>query len=123
MGQPVLPILWGLVHDPTGRLAPRAYVSTCPKDQPRALVQPFVTLWTMETTSEESRAHLGLVTQRQWSDPAIERMTPCLFDLYSVTALLAHAVYPEGNIPVQTTAWYTESQATFADVSAAVRHH
>jgi hypothetical protein len=88
----VLPIRWVLVRDPTGRLTPRAYFSTCPKDQPRALVQPFVKRWTIETTFEESRAHLGLETPRQWSDLAIERTTPCLFGLYSVTALLAHAL-------------------------------
>jgi hypothetical protein len=123
IGQPVLPIRWVLVRDPSGRLAPRAYFSTCPTDPPRALVQQFVKRWTIETTFEESRAHLGLETQRQWSDQAIERTTPCLFGLYAVTALLAHALYPEGKIPLQTTAWYAKSHATFADVLAAVRHH
>jgi hypothetical protein len=101
----VLPIRWVPVRDPTGRLAPHAYFSTCPKDQPRARVQPFVKRWTMETTFEECRAHLGLETPQEWSDLAIERTTPCLFGLYSVTALLAHALYPDGKISVQTTAW------------------
>jgi hypothetical protein len=123
MGQPVLPIRWVLMRDPTGRLAPRADVSTCPKEQPRARVQPVVKRWTIETTCEASRAHLGLETPRQWSDLALERTTPCLFGLDSVTALLAHAVYPDGTIPVQTTAWYAKSHATCADVLAAVRPH
>jgi hypothetical protein len=123
IGQPVLPIRWLLVRDPKGRLEPRAYFSTCPTDRPRALVQQFVKRWTIETTFEESRAHLGLETQRQWSDLAIERTTPCLLGLYSVTALLVHALYPEGKVPVQTTAWYAKAHATFADVLAAVRHH
>jgi DDE superfamily endonuclease len=123
IGQPVLPSRWVLVRDPTGRMDPRAYFSTCPNDQPRALVQPFVNRWTIETTLEESRAHLGLETQRQWSDRAIERTTPCLLGLYSVVALLAHARHPDGKGPVQTTAWYAKSRATVADVLAAVRHH
>jgi hypothetical protein len=123
IGQPVLPIRWVLVRDPTGRLAQRAYFSTCPNDRPRAIVQQFVKRWTIETTFEESRAHLGLETQRQWSDRAIERTTPCLLGLYSVVALLAHALHPDGKVPVQTTAWYAKSHATFADVLAAVRHH
>jgi DDE superfamily endonuclease len=123
IGQPVLPIRWLLVRDPKGRLEPRAYFSTCPTDRPRALVQQFVKRWTIETTFEESRAHLGLETQRQWSDLAIERTTPCLLGLYSVTALLVHALYPDGKVPVQTTAWYAKAHATFADVLAAVRHH
>jgi hypothetical protein len=123
IGQPVLPIRWVLVRDPRGRLEPRAYFSTCPHDRPREIVQQFVQRWTIETTFEESRTHLGLETQRQWSDWAIERTTPCLFGLYSVVALLAHALHPDGKVPVQRTAWYAKSHATFADVLAAVRQH
>ena len=123
IGQPVLPIRWVLVRDPKGLLEPRAYCSTCPDDRPRAVVQQFIKRWTIETTFEESRSHLGLETQRQWSDRAIERTTPCLFGLYSVVALLAHALHPDGKIPLQRTAWYDKPQATFADVLAAVRRH
>jgi DDE superfamily endonuclease len=123
IGQPVLPVRWVIVRDPTGQLEPRAYFSTCPSDRPRALVQTFVKRWTIETTFEESRAHLGIETQRQWSDCAIERTTPCLFGLYSVVALLAHALHPSGKVPVQRTAWYDKSHATFADALAAVRQH
>jgi DDE superfamily endonuclease len=123
IGQPVLPIRWVLVRDPKGRLDPRAYFSTCTHDRPRAVVQQFIQRWSIETTFEESRAHLGLETQRQWSDRAVERTTPCLLGLYSVVALLAHALYPDGKVPVQRAAWYPKSHATFADVLAAVRHH
>jgi DDE superfamily endonuclease len=123
IGQPVLPIRWVLVRDPKGRLEPRAYFSTCPQDRPRAIVQQFIHRWSIETTFEESRTHLGLETQRQWSDRAIERTTPCLFGLYSVVALLAHALHPDGKVPVQRTAWYAKSHATFADILAVVRQH
>ena len=123
IGQPVLPIRWVLVRDPTRRLTPRAYFSTCPNDRPRAVVQRFIKRWTIETTFEESRTHLGLETQRQWSDRAIERTTPCLFGLYSVVTLLAHALHPDGKVPIQRTAWYAKSYATFADVLASIRYH
>jgi DDE superfamily endonuclease len=123
IGQPVLPVRWVLVRDPTGQHNPRAYFSTRLSDRPREVVQAFIKRWTIETTFEESRAHLGIATQRQWSDRAIERTTPCLFGLFSVVALLAHALYPDGKIPIQRTAWYAKSQATFADVLAAVRQH
>jgi hypothetical protein len=123
IGQPVLPVRWVMVRDPTGQLAPRADCSTRPSDQPRGLTQTFVKRWTMETTFEESRAHLGSETQRQWSDQAIARTTPCLFGLYAVVALLAHALHPTGTIPLSTSAWYQTSHATVADVLAAVRQH
>jgi hypothetical protein len=51
------------------------------------------------------------------------RTTLCLFGLYSVVALLDHALYPDGKIPVLRTAWYHKSQATFGDVLAIVRQH
>jgi hypothetical protein len=119
----VLPIRWVLVRDPKGRLDPRAYFSTCTHDQPRAVVHQCIKRWTIETTCEESRAHLGLETQRQWSDRAIERTTPCLLGLYSVVALLAHALHPDGKRAVQGAAWYPKAHATFADVLAVVRPH
>jgi hypothetical protein len=51
-------------------------------------------------TFEESRAHLGIETQRQWSDLAIERSTPLLFGLYSLVTLFGQALYPHKELPV-----------------------
>ena len=120
-GQPVLPLRWGLVRDPTGQHDPRAYFSTCLSDRVRDLVVAFITRWTIETTFEESRAHLGFATPRQWSDQATERTTPWLLGLYSIGTLLAHALYPDGQLPVRATAWDPKAQATFADALASVR--
>ena len=65
----------------------------------------------------------GFETQRQWSDLAIERMTPCLLGLYSLVTLLADALYLEGRLAVRQSAWYAKEQATFSDALAAVRQH
>ncbi len=51
-------------------------------------------------TFEEARAHLGIETQRQWSDRAIERSTPSLFSLYSLVTLFGRALHPDGQVPV-----------------------
>jgi hypothetical protein len=74
-------------------------------------------------TFEEGRAHLGIETQRQWSDLAIERSTPLLFGLYSLVAIFGRVVHPDGQIPVAQAAWYHKPTATFRDVLAAVRRH
>ena len=74
-----------------------------------------------ESTFEEGRAHLGLETQRQWSDLAIERTTPLLFGLYSLVILFGHALHPDGQIPITQAAWYRKPAATFCNVLAAVR--
>ena len=77
--------------------------------------------WPLEVTFEESRAHLGVETQRQWSDKAVERSTPCVLGLYSLVSLFGQALHPTGVVPVQQTAWYHKQQATFRDVLMMVR--
>ena len=64
---------------------------------------------------------MGIESQRQWSDLAIERSTPCLFGLYSVVAFLGYVLHPTGDILIQSTAWYRKPQATCGDVLATVR--
>jgi hypothetical protein len=77
----------------------------------------------LESTFEESRAQLGIETQRQWSDVAIERTTPLLFGLYSLVTLFGHALHPNGTIPVAQSAWYHKQTATFRDVLTVVKRH
>ena len=122
-GQPVLPLRWLLVRPCDAQHPPRAFFSTCPGDRAGDIVACFIKRWSIETTFEESRAHLGFETQRQWSDLAIERTTPCLLSLYSLVALLAHGLYLDGRLAVRQSAWYAKEQATFSDTLAAVRQH
>jgi hypothetical protein len=83
----------------------------------------FMSRWQVEVTFEETRAHLGIETQRQWSDKAIARTTPALLALYSLVTLIAHDrlhTQPEP-VPVRTAAWYVKPQPTFSDTLAWVR--
>jgi hypothetical protein len=116
-----LPIRWALTRDPSGRLEPRAYFSTRPEDEPESPPAEFVKRWPIEVTFEESRAHLGVETQRQWSDLAIERETPCLLGLYSLVTLIGDGLRRASPIAIRATAWYPKAEATFSDVPAAVR--
>ena len=77
--------------------------------------------WSVEVTFEEARAHLGMETQRQWTDKAIARPTPVLLGLFSLVTMVALRLCPEGRIPVEGSAWYRKSEATFADCLAVVR--
>ena len=74
-------------------------------------------------TQREAREHLGVETQRQWSDLAIERTTPLLFGLYSLVTLFGQVLYPDGQLPLKQAAWYHKQAATFGDVLAVVRRH
>ncbi|MEP7284153.1 MAG: hypothetical protein ABI947_00130 [Chloroflexota bacterium] len=46
----------------------------------------------MEPTFRHVREHLGVETQRQWSDKAIARTTPALMGLFSDITLLANTL-------------------------------
>ena len=73
-----LPVRWLLVRDPKARSEPRAYFSTALDDTPQAMLETAITRWPIEVTFEECRAHLGIETQRQWSDLAIGCSTPLM---------------------------------------------
>jgi hypothetical protein len=79
--------------------------------------------WSVEVTFEEARAHLGLETQRPWSDRAIARTTRVLLALFSIVTMLALRLSETGHIPVPMTAWYHKAEPTFADCLALVRQH
>jgi hypothetical protein len=90
---------------------------------PEQIIDWYARRWQMEVTFEEVRAHLGVETQRQWSDLAIARTTPALFGLFSLVTLLAHRLTPGHKFPVTQSAWYRKPHPTFADALALVRKH
>jgi hypothetical protein len=77
--------------------------------------------WQLEVTFQEARTHLGLETQRQWSDLAIAGTTPTLLGPFSVVTLLAHKLDAEAGLPVRQASWYRKTQPTFGDALALVR--
>jgi hypothetical protein len=79
--------------------------------------------WSLEVTFEEAREHLGMETQRQWSDLAIGRATPVILGLFSLVIMLACRLQPDGKVLILTTAWYQKTEATFSDCLALVRKH
>ena len=120
-GTPVVPLRWVLVRDPAGELEPQALLSTDRAVLPHQIVEWFVLRWQLEVTFEEARAHLGIETQRQWSDLAILRTTPALLGLFSLVTLFAHQVLQGQALPVRQAAWYTKPLPTFVDTLALVR--
>lgn len=120
-GRQPLPIRWVLVRDPAGQRPPATLMTTDLTLAPTQVVQWFIRRWGVEVTFQEARAHLGLETQRQWSDLAISRTTPALLGLFTMVTLLAHRLSQRRPLPVRATAWYRKQEATFADALALVR--
>jgi DDE superfamily endonuclease len=120
-GMPVVPIRWVLLRDPGRRFDPQALLCTDLAQEPLQIVRWFAQRWQLEVTFREVRDHLGVETQRQWSDKAIARATPCLLGLFSIVTLLATRLSHHANLQVSATAWYRKQRPTFADTLAAVR--
>jgi len=120
-GVPPVPIRWLLVRDPKGELEPQAFLATDLDAGPGDILAWFVSRWQVEVTFEEVRAHLGVETQRQWSDKAILRTTPALLGLFSIVALCAHELSKSRKLKPRTAAWYPKAVLTFSDAIAAVR--
>ncbi len=122
---PVVPLRWVLIRpvEGDGRKAfkPQALLCTDPKATPEQVLERFVKRWAMEVTFEEVRVHLGVETQRQWNDLAIERTTPVLMGLFSLVTLWAHEHAHGGPLEIRQEAWYQKEVPTFSDALACVR--
>jgi hypothetical protein len=120
-GLPPVPIRWVLVRDPRDQFATQALLCTDLAADPLQIVSWFVLRWQLEVTFREVRAHLGVETQRQWSDKAILRTTPVLLGLYSIVILWTHDLAESRQLKPRTAAWYPKAVLTFSDAIAAVR--
>lgn len=112
-----------IIRDPLGRFKTQALLCTEVTAQPEQIVAWFIQRWQVEVTHREVREHLGVETQRQWSDPAIARTTPALFGLFSLVTLLAHRLAEHHKVRPRRTAWYAKANPTFSDALGAVRYH
>lgn len=113
-GLPAVPIRCVLIRDVAAQFEPQALLSTD--------LTFFLRRWQMEPTFQQVRTHLGVETQRQWSDKAIARTTPTLLGLFSFVTLLAHSLITHQGAQPRSAAWYPKTSLTFSDALALVRH-
>jgi len=119
-GSDPLPLRWVLVRRFDGNRKTEAFFSTDPAMEPGEMLRLFALRWQMEVTFSEVRKHLGVETQRPWSDLAIARATPMLLGLFSLVAWWA-ATTPGVAVATLPTAWYRKTTPTFADALATLR--
>ncbi len=118
-----LPIRFVIVRDPKGKLRDEVFFCTDQEAKPVSIINWVVMRWSVESTFEEAREHLGMETQRQWSDPAIQRTTPILLGLFSIVTWITLQLTQNEAIPIQKTAWYHKEKVTFSDCLFLVRKH
>ncbi len=122
-GKPPVPIRWALIRDPMRQFDSQALLCTDTTVAPVQIIKWFVLRWQVEVTFQEARAHLGVETQRQWSDRAIARTTPVLLGLFSWITLAAHLLGNRCLGTPRSAAWYAKSEPTFVDAIALARRH
>ena len=116
-----VPVRWLLVRDVAGEFEPQGFLCTDQHADPLAVLRWFVRRWSVEVTFAEVRRHLGVETQRQWSDLAIARTTPALLGLFSLVTLWTEE-HLDGRLLPRRAVWYPKPQPTFSDALAAVRY-
>ena len=116
-----VPLRWVLIKDPEDVLRPMAFLCTDLELEAKQIVSYFIRRWTLEVTFEEVRAHLGVETQRQWSDKAIARTTPALMAMFSLITLWADQIHHKQPIIPKTFPWYQKPHPTFSDAIASVK--
>jgi len=123
VGKEAVPIRWVIIRDPFSKFETQALLCTDRKAAPRQIIEWFIKRWQVEVTFEETRRHLGIETNRQWSAKAIGRTTPCLFGLFSLTAMLAQELEEQGKLKMREAVWYHKEMATFSDAIGCVRQY
>jgi len=60
-------------------------------------------------------------SNRQWSDKAINRTTPCLFGLFSLITMMAEELSEAEKLKIRSAVWSEKEVATFSDAVGCVR--
>lgn len=116
-----IPIRYVIIKNSKDNSKPVLLMSTDTELDPAEIIETYVERWNIEVTFQETREHLGVETQRQWSDKAIARSTPILFALYSLVILMGDSLIGERKIDIEQTAWYAKSRVKFSDILRGIR--
>ncbi len=118
-GDGLVPVRWVHVRDLEGTHRDEYFYTTDPGMGPAAIVTHYAGRWNIECTFQEGRAYLRSGTTRGRCRRTVLRAAPCLFGLYSVVALLYHAL-PESKRSGGVH-WPGKAGVTFSDALCSVR--
>jgi hypothetical protein len=118
-GRGLVPLRWVFVRDHSGTHRDEYFFTTDPALTPAAVIGHYCGRWNIETTFQESRSCLGLESTRGWCPKTVSRAGPCLLGLYSVVAILCHALPAAKR--TGAVEWPGKTTTTFSDALCAVR--
>ncbi|MCR4413237.1 MAG: hypothetical protein NUV77_12535 [Thermoguttaceae bacterium] len=113
---------WILVAgDETGTRRDEYFFTTHPDFDAATLIRLFTCRWSIETTFQEMRAHLGFETTRGWARQTVLRVGPCLLGLFSLVSLIYHEHLKRHEPRLGHRPSYRKAEPTFSDAIATVR--
>ena len=118
-GQKLVPLRWVFVRDASGTHRDEYFFTTDLSLSPTRVIGYYCGRWNIETTFQEARSCLGLETTRGWCPKTVLRAGPCLLGLYSVVAILFHAL--PASKRTGAVAWAGKATVTFSDALCAIR--
>jgi hypothetical protein len=120
-GAGLVPVRWVFVRDRQGSHRDEYFFTTDADLTPAQIVSWYTQRWSIETTYQEVRAHLGFETTRQRVAAAVLRTGPCLLGLFSLISLIYAGHLREHPPKLRALDWYAKEEPTFTDALAAVR--
>lgn len=120
-GQGAKWVRWVVVRDPEGERRDEIFFTTDRRLGVERIVEIYVGRWSLETTFQEAREHLGLESLRNWSVKSVKRSVPFLLGLYSLIVVwFAQNVEDPESFRVECP-WYEKPNVTFSDMLAAAK--
>ncbi len=120
-GGGLVPIRWVFVRDDTGTRRDEYFYTTRPEFDAATLIHLFTCRWSIETTFQEMRAHLGFETTRGWARKTVLRVGPCLLGLFTVVSLIYHEHLRRHPPRLGHRPGHHKTEPSFSDAIAAVR--
>ena len=119
--QGLVEVRWVFVRDLEGSHRDQYFFATDVTMRPEEIVGYYNRRWSIETTFEEVREHLGFETTRQRSKKSVLRTGPWLLGLFSVVCLVFAKHARTHKVLVAQRPWYRKAEPTFSDALATVR--
>lgn len=120
-GQGLVEVRWVFVHPLDGRHRDEYFYTTDVSLSPEQIVGYYTRRWSIETTFQEIREHLGFETTRQWAAKSVLRTGPWLLGLFSVVCLVFANHARTHKVHVAQEPWYRKTEPTFSDALVTVR--
>jgi hypothetical protein len=120
IGEDLVAVRWGYVHDATGTHRDEYLFTTDLQMPPKQIVECYTQRWSLETTFQECREYLKLESTKCYGKETVLRFPPCLFGLYT-TIVLLYLQLPDSLHAPSVLSWHGKTTVTVSEMMLCVR--